>query len=188
MQQTAPSAGSPKRPGDSGRTFGFTKGTIGYAATARQAARTRPKADDEADVEYAKAIQDDMKVLDVEAHSQANPTARSVLAVPIFGRAANNVVAVLYADSTQCNVFTDGCVTVVNKMCQRFGSVIGSVHSDRVFNFSDSARETPTTLPFEPDRLQVIEIVKQQFGEVAATANSLNLEFTDFVTLRNGDN
>ena len=66
--------------------------------------------------------------------------------------------------------------------------MIGGIHSDRVFNFSDSARETPTAPPFEPHRLQVIEIVKQQFGEVAATADSLNLEFTDFVTLRDGDN
>ena len=188
LQQTAPYAGSPKRPGDSGRTFGFTKGTIGYAGTARQAARTRPKDENEADGKYAKAIQDDMQVLDVEAHSQPNPTVRSVLAVPIFGRTANSVVAVVYADSTECNVFTDECVTVINKMCQRFGSMIGSIHSDRVFNFSDSARETPTALPFEPHRLQVIEIVKQQFGEVAATADSLNLEFTDFVTLRDGDN
>jgi hypothetical protein len=188
LQQTAPYAGSPKRPGDSGRTFGFTKGTIGYAATARQVARTRPKADNETDGKYAKAIQDDMQVLDVEAHSQSNPTVRSVLAVPIYGRTANSVVAVVYADSTECNVFTDECVTVINKMCQRFGSMIGSIQSDRVFNFSDSARETPTALPFEPHRLQVIEIVKQQFGEVAATADSLNLEFTDFVTLRDGDN
>jgi FAD dependent oxidoreductase len=187
LQQTAPYAGSPKRPGDSGRTFGFTKGTIGYAATARQAARTRPQAENETDGDYAKAIQDDMKVLDVEAHSQPNPTVRSVLAVPIFGWTANSVVAVVYADSTECNVFTDECVTVINKMCQRFGSMIGNIHSDRVFNFSHSARETPTALPFEPHRLQVIEIVKEQFGEIAATADSLNLEFTDFVTLRDGD-
>ena len=187
LQQAAPYAGSPKRPGDSARTFGFTKGTIGYAATVRQAARTRPKAENENDGQYAKAIQDDMQVLDVEAQSQPNPTVRSVLAVPIFGRTANTVVAVVYADSTECNVFTDECVTVINKMCQRFGSVIGSIHSDRVFNFSDSARETPTTLLFEPHRLQVIEMMKLQFGEVAATANSLNLEFADFVTLQNGD-
>ena len=187
LQQAAPYAGSPKRPGDSGRTFGFTKGTIGYAAAARQAARTRAKAESETDGQYAKAIQDDMRVLDVEAQSQPNPTVRSVLAVPIFGRTANSVVAVVYGDSTECNVFTEECVTVINKMCQRFGSVIGSIHSDRVFNFSDPARETPTALPFELHRLQVIEIVKQEFGEVAATADSLNLEFTDFVTLRDGD-
>jgi hypothetical protein len=186
LQQTAPYAGSPNRPGDSGRTFGFTKGTIGYAATARQATRTRPKAEYETDGQYAKALQDDMQVLDVESDSQPNPTVRSVLAVPIFGRTANSIVAVLYADSTQCNVFTDECVTVINKMCQRFGSVIGTIHSDRVFNFSVSAQETPATLPFEPHRLRVIEVVKQQF-EVAATVNSLNLEFTDFVTLQNAD-
>jgi len=183
LQQTAPYAGS-QRPGDAGRTFSFTKGTIGYAATARHAARTRPKADNENDGQYAKAIQDDMRVLDVEAQSQPNPNVRSVLAVPIFGRTATSVVAVLYADSTRCNVFTDECVSVINKMCQRFGSAIGRVRADRVFNFAGSAKETPTEQTFDVGQLQVIEQVKQSLVALAPTADSLNLEFTDFVTLQ----
>jgi hypothetical protein len=187
LQQTAPYAGSTKRPGDSGRTFGFTKGTIGYAATAKQVIRTRLRANNETDTQFARALQDDMRVLDVESHSQPNPNVRSVLAVPIFGVTANNVLAVLYADSTQSNVFTDECVTVINQMCQRFGSVVGTIHSDRVVNFSVPAIETPMILPFDPDRLKAVEVVKQQFGRIAATANSLNLEFTDFVTLE-GEN
>jgi len=146
LQQAAPYAGPTKREGDPGRTFGFTKGTIGYAATTKQAVRTRRRNDDENDDEFGKALQDDMSILDVESHSQPNPNVRSVLAVPIFGL-TSNVVAVLYADSTKSNVFTNECVTVINRMCQRFASVIGGVASDRVANFSVPAAEMPTTLP-----------------------------------------
>ena len=35
LQQATPDAGRPKRSGDAGRTFEFTKETIGYAATAK---------------------------------------------------------------------------------------------------------------------------------------------------------
>jgi hypothetical protein len=182
LQQAAPYAGPTNRLGDAGRTFGFSNGTIGYAATARQAVRTRRKADDETDDEYAQALNNDMEVLQVETHSQPNPTARSILAVPIFAT-TKSVVAVLYADSTECNVFTDECVTVINQMCQRFGSVIERVRFDRVSNFSVPGENTPTALPYDTQQLKAIEVMVLHFGGVAATANSLNLEFTDFVTL-----
>jgi hypothetical protein len=184
LQQAARYVGHTKRLGDPRRTFGFTKGTIGYAATAKQAVRTRSRNDKENDDEYGKALQDDMLILDVESHSQPNPNVRSVLAMPIFGLTSNNVVAVLYADSTKCNVFTDECVTVINHMCQHFASVIGGIASDRVANFSVPAAEMPTTLPFDPGDLKVTEVVTQQSAEVAANADYLNLEFTDFVTLQ----
>jgi hypothetical protein len=182
LQQAAPYAGSTNRLGDAGRTFGFSNGSIGYAATARQAVRTRRKSDDETNDEYAQALNNDMEVLKVETHSQPNPTARSILAVPIFDP-TKTVVAVLYADSTEFNVFTDECVTVINQMCQHFGCDIGRVHFDRVSNFSVADKNTPTALPYDAQRLKAIEVVVVQFGKVAATANSLNLEFTDFVTL-----
>jgi GAF domain-containing protein len=188
LQQAAPYAGRTKRGGDPGRQFGFTKGTIGYAATSKQAVRTRHRSDDENDDEYGKALQDDMSILEVGSHSQPNPNVRSVLAVPVFGLTSNNVIAVLYADSTKCNVFTDDCVTVINQMCQRFASVIGDIASDRVANFSVPAAEVPTALPFNPSDLKVTEVATQQFAGVASTADYLNLEFTDFVTLQKGGN
>jgi hypothetical protein len=183
LQQAARYVGPTNREGDPRRTFGFTKGTIGYAATARQVVRTRRLNDEENEDEYGKALQNDMLILDVESHSQPNPNVRSVLAVPIFGLTSNNVVAVLYADSTKCNVFTDERITVINQMCQRFASVIGGIASDRVANFSVPAAEVPTALPFDPDKLKVTGVATQQFAKIAATADYLNLEFTDFVTL-----
>lgn len=176
--------GHTTRFGDPRRTFGFDKGTIGYAATAKQIVRTRRRDEEENDDEYGKALQDDMLILDVESHSQPNPDVRSVLAVPILGLMSTNVVAVLYADSTKCNLFTDECVTVISRMCQRFASVIGGIASDRVANFPVPPPQIPTTLPFDARTLKITEAVTQQPAEVAATADYLNLEFTDFVTLQ----
>jgi hypothetical protein len=187
LQQAARYVGPIKRLGDPRRTFEFDKGTIGYAATIKQAVRSRQRDEGENDDEYGKALREDMVVLDVERHSQPNPDVRSVLALPIFGPRLN-IVAVLYADSTKCNVFTDECVTVINRMCQRFASVIGGIASDRVANFSVPAGEIPTALPFDPRDLKVTEAVPQKLGEIQATADYLNLEFTDFVTLQKRQN
>jgi hypothetical protein len=187
LQQAAPYAGPTKRFGDAGRTFDFSNGAIGYAATARKAIRTRRKADKETDEEYVQALKNDMEVLRVETHSQPNPAARSILSVPIFGP-SKTVVAVLYADSTKCNVFTDECVSVINQMCLRFGAVIDSVRLDRVSNFSVLGTNTPTALKYDAQQLKATEAVVLQSEEVATTANSLNLEFTDFVTLRKESN
>ena len=129
-----------------------------------------------------------MQILDVESQSQANPDALSVLARPILGCTLNKVVAVLYADSTKCNVFTDECVDVIGKMCQRFVSVIEGIASDRVANFVVPAAEMPRDLPFNTHDLKVMAVVTEQVAQIEPTADYLNLEFTDFVTLRKGKN
>jgi NAD(P)-binding Rossmann-like domain len=188
LQQAAPYAGATTRLGDAGRTFGFTHGTIGLAAASRRIVRSRPRTVNETEEDYKGALKRDMDYLHLTAHSQKMDDAvRSLLAVPIPGRHAKNVLAVLYADSTQFNVFTDKCITAINHMCQHFAWEVGKIRAERVANFTVPAVKQPTTSPHAIDKLKVVQFVDQPPSQIAATADYLNIEFTDFQTLQKSE-
>jgi len=182
LQQTAKYCGNTSRLGAVARTFAFNHGTIGYAAAKRKIVRTRLKKDKEPKDQYAKNLQADMSALDLTVHSQAMaPTVRSVLALPILTTDSQHTVAVLYADSTKFNAFSDTSVAKVREMCSWFASRIDEVHSDRVRNFPvTKPAKFPRIAPKLGSNLKIVETIDVPAAPTTKAAY-LNLEFTDFV-------
>ena len=185
LQQASRYAGSTSRLGNAGRALGFRNGTIGHAATAQKIVRTRPKAAGQSDLGYRTRLQRDMRKLNLTQHAQSMAKAvRSILAVPILAADRKHVIAVLYADSTRPNVFTDRCVGAIRQMCERFAEKIEEVTALRVENFPVPALDPPK--PLRGLKLEILQVLDKPSAPHAPTAHYLNLEFTDFVSIKEG--
>jgi len=183
LQQAARYGGRTERLGDAGRTFAFGNATVGYAAVKRKIVRTRPMTSNEIDAKYAAKLQSDMNALNLEIHSQPMAgSVRSILAVPILSANRENVVGVLYADSTNPNVFHINSIKQIARMCEHFALTIGQVQADRVHNFpvsTDSKFNSRTGRLSK--KLRVLETIESPMAPFGATTNYLNIEFTDFI-------
>ena len=183
LQQISPYIGETQREGAKGRTFAFNHGTIGYAAVNRCIVRTRQKTNKESDADYRRHFQADMDKLALNQHSQRmNDEVRSVVAIPILENNRKRTLAVLFADSTESNVFGQEIVEALNKMSQAFASRLDAIHSERVCNFRSHLQVLPTYRCYS-GKLKVVEILKSPTPPAAEDGvNFLNLEFTDFVS------
>jgi hypothetical protein len=106
------------------------------------------------------------------------------MAVPILAADKKHVLGVLFADSTKVNVFTDRCVGALTLMCQHFAEKIEEVRGLRVENFSVPALTAP-----KPPRgltLEILQALDKPTPPRAPTAQYLNLEFIDFVSIKEG--
>jgi hypothetical protein len=190
LQQAAHYAGRTTRLGDPGRTFAFGNATVGYAAVKKKIIRTRPMRSGETDAGYASKLQSDMNVLNLEVHSQPMAgNVKSILAVPILSDDGKYVVAVLFADSINPNVFHINCIKQLVCMCEHFASSIGKVQADRVHNFPMSVEPRPGGGTVPPsNKLRVLQIVESPAAPFGAATNYLNIEFTDFIAAERGPN
>ena len=185
LQQASRYAGRTNRLGDAGRALGFSNGTIGHAATAQKIVRTRPRAAGQSDSGYRDGLQRDMQKLNLTQHAQSMASdVRSLLAVPILAADKKHVIAVLYADSTRPNVFTDRCIGAIRQMCERFAEKIEEVTALRVENFAVPALDPPK--PLRGLTLEILQALDKPSAPHASTAHYLNLEFTDFVSIKEG--
>jgi hypothetical protein len=183
LQQASRYAGNTKRLGDAGRALRFSNGTIGHAATTQKIIRTRPRRAGESDSGYRDGLQRDMQKLNLTEHAQSMASGvRSLLAVPILAPDKRHVIAVLFADSTRPNVFTDRCIGVIRQMCEHFAEKIEEVTALRVQNFPVPALDPPR--PPRGLRLEILQAIDKPSAPQAPTAHYLNLEFTDFVSVK----
>jgi GAF domain-containing protein len=185
LQQASRYAGRTERLGEAGRALGFSNGTIGYAATAQKIIRTQPRAAEQSDSAYRDGLKRDMQRLNLTQHAQSMASGvRSLMAVPILAADKKHVLGVLFADSTKVNVFTDRCVGALTLMCQHFAEKIEEVRGLRVENFSVPALTAP-----KPPRgltLEILQALDKPTPPRAPTAQYLNLEFIDFVSIKEG--
>ena len=183
LQQLTPYLGQTSRYGEKGRTFGFSHGTIGYAASTRMIVRTREKTGAESEDDYRAKFWGDMEKVALNEHSQKmNGNVRSVVAIPILEQERKYTIAVLFADSTSLYAFNDTVIQTLSRMCQFFASRIGAMHSDRVRSFNAESEAVPTSGHYA-GHLDVLESLSFPLAPVADRGvNYLNVEFTDFVS------
>lgn len=168
------------RTGEPARVFQLSNGTIGYAARKAIIVRTRPKAPE--DDQYKQKLGNDTNELKVEKQSQKmSIDVQSILALPILGEDRETVLAVLFADSTIANVFTNECIQALIKMCQNFAEQIGLIDSERVHNFPMRANTTNDETDQKID-FEVLETTNHKLP-YATKAKYLNIEFTDFISV-----
>lgn len=178
---TTMSLGDKARTGDAARVFELHDGTIGYAARIAKIVRTRQQFSDETDEQFKEKLKKDTAALDVEKHSQSMfKDVRSVLALPMLASDRKTVVAVLFADSTKIDVFTDTCIEAISKMCQNLGEQIEAIQSERVHNFSSSPSSRASSQANQKKEFEVIEVLDHELPCVTNT-KYLNIEFTDFI-------
>jgi GAF domain-containing protein len=115
-----------------------------------------------------------MQKLNLTEHAQSMASdVRSLLAIPILAADKKHVIAVLFADSTRPNVFTDTCIGAVRQMCERFAEKIEEVTALRVENFPVPALDPPK--PRRGLSLEVLQALDKPSAPHASTAHYLNL-------------
>jgi hypothetical protein len=183
LQQVTDYMGTSKRPGSKGRTFPINHGTIGLAAVNRKIARTRPKLQTEEDATYRAGSQKDMKALKLDVYAQEmNAEVRSVLAVPMLDGKREHAIAVLFADSTKPNVFTDERISTIVMMSETFCSQLKNIGIGKLWNFQWNFQPSVGQPPaVSSEQLEVIEILENPTPPCAGEVRYINLEFTDFV-------
>jgi hypothetical protein len=183
LQQVTGYIGTSKREGSKGRTFPFNHGTIGLAVVNRKIARTRPKLQTEEDATYREGSQKDMKALKLDEYAQQmNQEVRSVLAVPMLDAKGEYAIAVLFADSTKSNVFTNERISTIVAMSETFCSQLKNIGRGKLWNFQWNFQPSVGQLTaINSEGLEVIEILESPTPPRAEDVRYLNLEFTDFV-------
>jgi len=179
LQQLTEYMGSSKREGRKGRTFPIDHGTIGLAAVKRRIARTRVKLPTEEDANYRSGSQDDMQALRLDTYAQRmNQEVRSVIAVPMLDGKREYPIAVLFADSTEPDVFTGDRIRTIVKICQTFCSQLKYIGAGKLWNFQVTVK---LNRELSPQQLKVIETLEEPKPPFAEDVKYLNVEFTDFI-------
>lgn len=186
LQQSTDYSGQTKRLGSKGRTFGFAHGVIGYSAITKRIVRTKINAGKLWDAKYRADLQADMADLKLNEDSQEMAgEVRSLMAIPVLREGTGDAVAVLFADSTTADAFTDKIVKDAAEMSKGFASQVHAMQIERVRNFPFATKRPPAP-QFRSPHLRVVEQVTTIEAPSTPHAPYLNLEFTDFSTSTRG--